>query len=116
MEAQILQLILDKVTSLETDVGKIKTTMATKDEINEIRSDISSLDTKIDSVQSDVRLMKQSIFELDERSIRMEQRLNVVAKQVALNTEQKVRITNIEHRVEILEADAKLMKKVLVQQ
>ncbi len=152
METKLLQLILDKVTSLETgqkamqeeintikttmttmvtkdELNDIKSTMATKDELNDIKSTMATKD-ELRVITADMQVLKQAVFEMDQRLIRvehavseMDQRLirvehkvTTVAKQVAHNTEQEVRVNAIEKRVSALESDAKLMKKVLIQQ
>ena len=165
METKLLQLILDKVTSLETgqkamqeeintikttmttmvtkdelndikstmatkdELNDIKNTMATKDELNDIKSTMATKD-ELRVITADMQVLKQAVFEMDQRLIRvehavseMDQRLirvehkvTTVAKQVAHNTEQEVRVNAIEKRVSALESDAKLMKKVLIQQ
>lgn len=67
-DRQMLELILTKVTAIETDVSTLKSDVSTlKSDVNELRSDVNKLRSDVDKLRTDVDKLRADVDKLDTR-------------------------------------------------
>ncbi len=107
---EILKKILTEVTTLREDVSTLKGDMElVKDDICELKEGQKETNQRLDGVD-------QHLIGVDQRLDRMENKMDAVYERTAVNTEQQIKSDLVAVKVEQLETDVKLMKKVIVAQ
>ena len=123
---EISKRILDKLDHLESDISGIKEQISTQvlTKLNNLESDVSGIKENMNHLESDVSCIKEehgNRLSALETAVKtgfegVNKKLDTIYAQVAHNTEQEVRLNDIAARVEVLETDNKLIKKLVANQ
>lgn len=82
-------------------------------ELQNLNNKVTNIEKDISTIKSEQQSMKRAIFETGDRTSRMEEKLSSVGKQLAQNTEQGSKISDLSKKVHSHDADIKLIKRVL---
>ncbi|MDV6377522.1 hypothetical protein ORD22_04510 [Sporosarcina sp. GW1-11] len=122
MEGDILTLKTDvsslktDVSSLKTDVSSLKTDVSSlKTDVSTLKTDVSTLKTDVSSLKEEQKFIKQAMFEIGDRTITTEGKIDLLTETVSHNTDQLASMRTIHHQVNDHDIDIRMIKKMLIQ-
>lgn len=99
-EKQLLEMIAQKVVSIDERVQNMGSN------INKMENDINTIKKNQDQLESKLNIGFESI----------NQKLDTIYSQVAINTEQEVRLNDLANKVNDHDTDIKLIKQIISNQ
>ncbi|MDQ0177773.1 hypothetical protein [Bacillus chungangensis] len=114
MSEKLLQLIVEKLNHIETDLCSIKDEQQLmKADIQSIKDEQQLMKAEIQTMKEDIQTMKEDIQTMKEDIRRLEAKLDSVTTQVGHNTEETVKINYIADKVNEHDLDIKMLKKMV---